>query len=687
MQPDAPTCTNSFGMTFHRMEPGTFLMGNDRPLDDSLVRLSHWRYGDDDERPVHRVEISRPFYLAETPVTNAHYEEIFPEHKALRGKLGFSNDDDEAVVFVTWDDAVRYCQVLSEREGREYRLPSEAEWEYACRAGTNTAFWTGDTLPAEFENNPGQAWYPRVRDPEIDRPVPIHVGRTPANPWGLHDMHGLVEEWCLDWYDRYDPHPRTDPAGPDLELQRAGVPAKPLACTWGDFRVTRGGSHSTEAYYLRSANRSANLPDDGHWHIGFRVALGPTPGPRKRIWPSRLPLHQHNVIQMPGPGPDSSIDEPHFRGPLPYVNMPLERNDFLFGEHNHDSGFTVCPNGDLMAIWYSCVEERGRELAIAASRRRFDHRTGKLVDTWDDASLFWCTPDRNDHAPALWADGERLYHFNGLSTAAAHGGLATILRISEDSGATWSRARLIMKEHRMRQQPSAGVFALRDGTIVLPCDSPMDDADTEKGTALWMSEDNGDTWYDAGGTIQGIHASAVELSDGRLLAFGRANDIDGMMAQSVSCDRGKTWEYSASPFPGITSGQRIVLRTLRGSWAHGSDPLLLISFSNAPLDAPGAVRFTDESGVERPLMGLYAAVSFDGGETWPFVRPVSDDGPVRFIMGMDNRTDELGPDRSERKGYCAGTQSADGMVHINTSKNEYEFNLAWLVQRPPAADR
>ncbi|MBT6147573.1 MAG: SUMF1/EgtB/PvdO family nonheme iron enzyme [Gemmatimonadetes bacterium] len=662
-------------------------MGNDAPIDDSLVRLSHWRYGDYDERPVHDIGLTQPYYVGSTPVTNAQYEEIFPEHRALRGKLDFSTDDDEAVVFVNWHDAVAFCEALSERDGLPYRLPTEAEWEYACRAGTTTAYWTGDVLPDEYLlNSIGQSWYPVVRDHVTDRALKLHVGRTPANPWGLHDMHGLVEEWCSDWYDLYGAQPCGDPVGPesaDTVRDNTGhqMSDREAHSSIGNHRVTRGGSHSTEAYYLRSANRSGNLPTDSHWYIGLRVVIGTQSEPGKRIWKRKAPLHAADVRATAWSGTDAAgkSSVPVFGGPYRYMKVKHGEVGPLFGTHNHCPGLAVCPNGDMMAIWYSCVEEHGRELCIAASRRRYDHSAGKLADEWDEPSLFWNTPGKNDHASALWSDGKRMYHFNGLSAGATWGPLATILRTSDDSGATWSEARLIIEEHGPRHMPIAGVFALRDGTIVLPCDAV---AVGSGGSALWLSEDHGETWFDPGGTIAGIHAGVVELADGRLFAFGRGDDIDGRMAQSVSSDRGATWEYSASPFPGVDSSQRVVLRRMRGTCEHGTDPLVLVSFSNPPMDSVEAQQFTDAAGVRQPLQGLFAAVSFDDGETWPFARPVSDGLPTRLIAGMDGREDEMGPDRAERLGYCVGEQSQDGLMHVITSMNEYECNLAWLSERP-----
>ena len=125
--PDRSEATTSTGIRLQRIDAGSFLMGNDRRLPDALLSPTCFRYGDFDERPVHRVTITKPFRMAECQVTNAQYEIFDPAHRELRGKLGFSRDDDEAVVFVSWHDAVAYCRWVSEREGATFRLPTEAE--------------------------------------------------------------------------------------------------------------------------------------------------------------------------------------------------------------------------------------------------------------------------------------------------------------------------------------------------------------------------------------------------------------------------------------------------------------------------------------------------------------------------------------------------------------------------------
>ena len=479
--------------------------------------------------------------------------------------------------------------------------------------------------------------------------VPSKVGQTPPNAWGLYDVHGNVEEWCHDWYGPYDPNDVLDPVG------RAD----------GLFRVTRGGSHTTEIYYLRSENRMANIPQDKHWFIGFRVALGSMPDTEPLPTPTPT-LNQQNVCQeipediTQGPDPKA----PYFKGPRKYVKIPPNSNGPMFSHHNHDPAIVECPNGDLLAIWYSCLRERGRELCVLASRLRYGQ------EEWEEAAPFWDVPDRNDHAPALWFDGDRtLYHFQGLSVGCTWGNLATILRTSTDSGATWSRPRLIIPEHGTRHMPIESVFRMSDGTIVLPCDAVSTGSG---GTALHLSHDNGETWHDAGGTIAGIHAGVVELSDGRLLALGRGDNIDGKMPMSISNDMGKTWTYKASPFQPISGGQRLALTRLR------EGPIFLASFATTP------VTITDVSGKQRTITGLFAALSYDDGETWSIRRPISDDGPGRPVEAMDGKIFTMGFDTAEPRGYLSVCQTPDGVIQLISSRQHYAFNLAWLEADPPA---
>jgi len=628
--------TNSLGMRLVRVDSGQFAMGS-----------QEGQGGDFDERPAHEVNISSSFYMAATEVTNVQYEKFDPSHKELRGKQEISTGDDEAAVFVSWKEARAFCDWLTKKEGKPYRLPTEAEWEYACRAGSATAFSTGETLPKEFHKNQEMHW-------DV-KPVQLFVGKTSPNPWGLHDMHGNVEEWCEDWYGPY----------------QSGKEEDPMGLADGDFKVTRGGSHGTELFYLRSANRSGALPEDKHAMLGFRVVQSEAPGGEFAPAPAP-PLWAKDVGQEDWDWSKSKIQtskQPFFEGPIQYVDVPKGSEGPLFSEHNHCPALTACPNGDLLAIWYTCRTEQGRELGIAASRLRRDS------ETWDPPSLFWDAPDRNDHASALLWDGEdTLFHFNGLSSDATWGKLALIMRTSKDNGATWSKARLVQPEHGLRHMPIANVFMTGDGTICLPCDAATGG---KGGTALQMSEDSGKTWFDPGegkpvpsfeeGTrgawIAGIHAGVEELKDGRILAFGRGNNIKGRMPQSVSEDKGRTWTYSASPFPPIGGGQRLILRKLR----EGS--LFFASFARDVVDANG----------ERVGGGLFGALSFDEGNTWPVRRLITAGGDPRWVDGGGNTGPFAMSDTSaEPAGYMACVQTPDGVIHLISSKQYYRFNEAWL---------
>ena len=651
------TTTNSLGMAFARIEPGTFRMGGDDvELADSLIDgRDHLRRGDWDEYPAHDVTISRAFLMATHEVTNAIYEQFDPTHRDLRGKTGFSVEDDEAVVYVTWHDAVRFCAWLTEKEGKPYRLPTEAEWEYACRAGTTTPFHTGADLPAPFLKNARESWYPdEGRSDREEEVVPLAVGQTTPNAWGLHDMHGNVEEWCLDWYGPHEASPQTDPVG------RAS----------GDFRVTRGGSHGTLPCYLRSANRAGALPADRSWLIGFRVVQAESPegDPLPELPPRRWQIDVGGIPADVAVGRDPA--HPYFAPPRRYVFVPEDAEGPLFGRHNHDTALVACANGDLLAIWYSCVDEPGRELAIAASRLR----RGQVE--WDPADLFWDAPDRNDHAPALWRDEEgRLHHFNGMSAAATWGNLATIHRTSSDHGVTWSAARLILPEHRSRQMPIESVFRTQSGAILLPCDAVTTG---EGGTATWLCRDG--EWTDPGGAVAGIHGAIVQLKDGRLMGLGRGDNIDDRMPVSLSEDEGRTWSHRASPFPPISGGQRCNLLRLR------EGPVLFVSFTGDRRE-PRPMPIRDESGSERIVYGLFAAVSEDEGESWSNIRLVSDDGPGTGLATMDGIPFTMSFDRAEPGGYMSVTQSPDGLIHLISSRLHYSFNLAWLRAAAPSAER
>ena len=277
------TITNSIGMKLVLIPAGTFTMGSP-PSEE----------GFNDERQ-HEVTLTQDYYLGAFEVTQAQYEKVMGinpsyfewyevvERHPKTGRVVNDDSSNHPVEMVSWEDAVEFCDKLSalpeeKRAGRVYRLPTEAEWEYACRAGSKTAYSFGESSRSLGD----YAWFYEKRageTPSVDemasnaiflilsgerrsfgerRSRETHpVGQKQPNAWGLYDMHGNVWEWCSDWYGPYPGGSSTDPTGPQS----------------GSFRVYRGGSWHYNAAGCRSAFRGRGYPSYRDDYRGFRVAL------------------------------------------------------------------------------------------------------------------------------------------------------------------------------------------------------------------------------------------------------------------------------------------------------------------------------------------------------------------------------------------------------------------------------
>ncbi len=639
---------NSIGMEFVQLVPGSFMMGSSS--------------GDPDEEPVHQVTISDPFYMSMTEVTNAQYEQFDPCHSAYRAPQTYngqtvtmSTGDDEAVIYVSWEDANNFCQWLSNLEGQPYRLPTEAEWEYACRAGTTSAYYTGASLPPSYYKNQSNSSWPK----DVD----LTVKTTGQNSWALWDMHGNVEEWCYDWYGPYESGSQTDPVGR----------------TNGDFRVSRGGSHNTPVFYLRSANRLSSLPADKHWLIGFRVVCGEMPGtpalpePAPKDWATGV---SQTTYTWPS---EHETNTPYFIGPEVWVREPAWADEIPMYGHNHQPAVTFCDNGDLFGAWYSCESERGRELTVLASRLRQGN------STWDYPDEFFKAQDRNMHGTALFNDRNgKLYLFNGLGTDYSWEKLALCTATSTDNGVTW-QPRIINPYHGKHHQVIAGPIKTREGYIIVA-------GDANPGSAIHISQDNGQTFVDPGanrpepdfedgGTgawIAGIHCGFVQLLNGDLLAFGRGDNINDMMPRSISTDMGENWTYSASPFQPIGGGQRCVLLRLEYSYGERlggtvDSPIFMLSFGSGTM-------LNGEHQLEQ-CSGMFGTVSYDNGQTWTDKKLISNlqgSDSVYLDGGGNTGWFTMSRTEAEPKGYLSATQTPDGIIHVCSSRLYYAFNLGWI---------
>lgn len=300
------TLVDRLGLAFVLVPAGEFLMGSEESagaLEAAFPTIERERIAElRDEAPVHRVRITRDFYLARHEVTVGQFRRFVessgyvpesiadgtggygfrsnydparsPRGDAFEGRdpvyswrnPGFPQGDDHPVVNVSWNDAMAMARWLSEIEGVRYRLPTEAEWEYACRAGSRTRYHWGDapvprTSAANLFDLDAAAHWPRWRA----QALPAHdgfaftapVGSFAPNSWGLHDMHGNVWEWVADWYEEgyYRVSPLEDPRGPHD----------------GRLKVRRGGSWHTWPFYARASFRNWNTPETRYTLVGFRL--------------------------------------------------------------------------------------------------------------------------------------------------------------------------------------------------------------------------------------------------------------------------------------------------------------------------------------------------------------------------------------------------------------------------------
>jgi formylglycine-generating enzyme required for sulfatase activity len=291
---------NSIGMKLTLVPSGEFMMGSGESAEETAAFFNK-TYGEGllkadffQEHPQHRVRITKPFYLGTYHVTRGQFKQFVadtsyktdaekaenpgayvwdPDRKVFSldekhswRNAGFEQTDEHPVVCVSWNDAAAFCQWLSKKEGKAYRLPTEAEWEYACRAGTTTRYSSGDDPEALAEVGNVADAAARAQFPDWKYTLKASdgyvftspVGSFKPNALGLYDMHGNAWQWCADWYgaEYYAAFPVDDPTGPAS----------------GNDRVLRGGSWGGGPLNSRSANRSRITPVYRSYNSGFRVA-------------------------------------------------------------------------------------------------------------------------------------------------------------------------------------------------------------------------------------------------------------------------------------------------------------------------------------------------------------------------------------------------------------------------------
>lgn len=579
---------------------GSFRMGADADALSSNIRegfgVTSLRPadGDFDETPAHTVHITHSFRMATTEVTVEQYREFDPTYVPDAAYPQYAAG-------LSYIQASAYCVWLSKRERKPYRLPTEAEWEYAARAGGTKVFGQSDTPP------------------KVDTP----------NAWGLSNLGSGRPEWVFDWYGPYQREAQTNPVGPVSGYARV-VRGGGL-----DFRRSKTEAVYTAAapYFERAATRASMAPtfQSHEGNIGFRVVQAPMP--TARPYAAQPLCFQTAVKQTPDrvqDGPDASKPWlhmielfPNLQGKsMPNVGWQLGLSRGL-GIAYHNSAIQQMPNGDTLAAYYNTPnQEDDPDQTVLTMRRRAGSETWDMPEPWPYFA------DAANAAPVIWNDSGKVWFFWG--TPRLIGAWPFAYMTSGDNGVTWSEVHFPHFDApigRYVPQPINSVVRTADGTILLPTDSTGKDA-TGNGSisAVWGTHDDGETWYDTGGRTGGRHTTIVLAKDGSILGFGGKNsNIDGRMRVAVSNDGGNTWQKSKTPFDELMSGERPSAIRLKSGRLF-----FVANFNPKP-----------EKHIHKD--GAYVALSDDDGKTWT-MKPL--------------------PSNVLTVGYTTATQGADGVTHL-----------------------
>ncbi len=603
---------------------GTFTMGaDDVTLPAAIVNgfgvmSARPVHGDWDEDPAHRVTITHSFTIATHLITVKEIQQFDPSYKAVAAYPDYAAG-------ISYNQAVAFCAWLTKKTGKPYRLPTEAEWEYAERAGKQTPYFTGDIPPSS-----GQ-----------------------PNAWGVVMGEG-TPEWVADWYGPYEASAQTNPTGP----------------LHGYFRVVRGGGldyrkskpgeivPAMAPYFMRSANRASIAPSyaSKEGNIGFRVVQAPTPAPHPSaafdyiFWTD---VKQTPVDVRDGPDPARPFYRVHELFPnlsgksMPDVGWRVGLAPGL-GINYHNSAVQVLANGDVVAAYYNTPDkEDDPDQTVMVMRRRAGSETWDMPEPWPAFADAACA------APVFWNDHGHLWLFFGFPRLI--GAPPFAFTTSDDNGATWAPIQFPnfpAPIGRYVSQPINSIVRAKNGTIYIPTDSTGRGAGgLSAASAVWATNNNGKTWYDTGGRTGGRHTTIVIARNGDLLGVGGKNsEIDGHMPLSISSDGGKTWRVTPTPFDELISGERpSVIRLASGR-------LFFVADYNP----------NHEKHIHKD--GAFVALSNDDGKTWKMKRLPAD------ILTV---------------GYVTSTQGPNGIIHIVTSKNtvnyEIDLNESWVLSDSESA--
>lgn len=647
---------------FVSVDRNTFTIGSRVP-NEAMRNAHHPKYTDYtgpdwDEAPPHEAELSS-YEIGLYEVTVADYLRFRSEHRKTLTEFGAEESSNAPVTMVTWHDAMAYCQWLSEQTGHTYRLPTEAEWEYAA----------------------------------------IHKDEL-----GLEGMDNLVFEWCFDWWAPYRSGAVRNPLGPDEGLVKVvrgggGAPHEVSVINTemeGEFK-----EHKTGAVW-RPTDRSGTVPEDRRNMIGFRMVKGPLPRGTARMPVPVAEIFQE-VPQIPADWhAEMDSGTPVFAGGWSYTDK-ISRSEFEtlpYWGRKHVPNLTYCDNGDLLISFFTAPRDGISRIVVLMNRLR------KGESEWGKPARFFYAPDCNTESTALHHSRTGEIHFYSslsemfFAKGMSHGAdWSVVKRISTDNGQTWSDPKIVLEYSATRATlkdysgvprwwPHMDLFYLSDGTLVAPSDAGWPSEHNRAwGSVIWQSTDDGESWTERtrfgwhsdvhrsfgwepgrpnlidgeSGWIVGYHGTVVELNNGDLMALGRSMNIDGRAPMSLSKDGGKTWTYQASSFEPLGSHQRArVMRLNEG-------PLLALWYTDTTGKSKDQMEGIDVQGVDgctHTGYGLYASLSYNEGKSWenPKIIPRNASDPLT----------------GTRSGYITAVQTPDNIIHVADSALYWQFNLAWL---------
>ena len=510
------------------------------------------------ETPQHPVTLTHGFLIGKYEVTKEQWMAVTGT-KPWEGKPYVVNDPKSPAVYISWNDAIGFVRKLSELTGKPFRLPTEAEWEYACRAGTQTRFYWGDD--PWYEKIGQQAWW-RGNTVTTSGKYARRVGLFPANPWGLFDMSGNVSEWCQDWHSYYKEGQATDPLGPEK----------------AEHRVLRGGSWISVGGHCRSSRRHHELPEMIHSDFGFRVALtednNSTPGSPEITDLFVCGTEGVNTYRIPALllAPDNTL--------LAFCEARKESiadaspTDMIL-RRSTDGGRTWLPVQTL-------IKGTGKEAIMNPC---------PVIDRSANRILLYCI-DAHKY-------GENRHR--------------QLLLSSDDNGKTWSEPvdlANLTKNHDNSFVCGPGIgIQLKSGRLVIPGYLGKTDEELEENnySCAVYSDDHGKSWTQ-GNLVNELsdESQAIELKDGSLMINMRGNMGTSCRGVATSKDGGLTWlpvwwDHALNECPCQAS---------------------LIRYSFAEKEQKDRILFAnpDNSGEKFGILDrtrLTVRMSYDEGKSWP----------------------------------------------------------------------